>query len=135
MDDEGRVIKSRGYLAETPEFFARSRFDYIDTFMEEYTAENLEALLVEAVRRQEEKDGIAAISFEEQKEMHSTELDYDELIQNIKEQYLRLSEIGKLDDYQEIVEGELGVGAVVSEATKKQVQSLDLILFNLRQVQ
>lgn len=135
IDENGKVVRSSGYLAETPEYFARSRFEYIDTYMEEYTAENLEKFLVDAVEREEKAKGIKAVTFEEKSEVDNTELSYDELMEAIKAQYMRLSELGELEKYQEIVEDELGEGAIASEASKKQVQSLDLILFNLRQIQ
>lgn len=131
VDEDGRVIKSTGYLAETPEFFARSRFDYIDTVIPEYTAENLEDVLTRAIQEQAKRDGTDLITYEEHLEVNNTDLDYDELMQKIKEQYVRLSDEGKLEEYQAIVDEFLGQDAIVSKATEKQVQILSLILHSL----
>lgn len=57
VDENKNVIKSSAWLAETDEFFARSRFDYIDTYLEEFTAENLNQAIIEAVERQEALKG------------------------------------------------------------------------------
>ena len=47
VDKDGKVVKSSGYLAQTDEFFARSRFDYLPTtYIEEFTAEALEDVIV-----------------------------------------------------------------------------------------
>lgn len=134
IDENGKVIKSRGYLAETPEFFARSRFDYMDTFMPEYTAEALEDVMIRAIEKQEEVDGIKAITHEEQQNMKETKLDYDELIEGIKQEFIRLKESDKAEEYLEVVEEELGKDVLVSEVPKSKVQSLDIILFQLKQI-
>lgn len=62
VDEANRVIKSSAYLAETDKFFARSRFDYIDTYIEEFTAENLEATIIKGIERQEQAEGIPAVT-------------------------------------------------------------------------
>lgn len=68
VDEDRKVIKSSAWLAETEEHFARSRFDYIDTYLPEFTAENLEKAIIEAVERQEQAEGIVAVTYEEQKQ-------------------------------------------------------------------
>lgn len=131
VDEDGRVIKSSGYLAETPEYFARSRFDYIDTVIPEYTAENLEEVLIRAIEEQAKRDGTELVSHDEFQEMNSTDLDYDEVMEQIKEQYMRLKEEDKLESYQDVVDEYLGKDAIVSEATEKQLDLLGLILHSL----
>ncbi|ALS22191.1 ATP-binding protein [Paenibacillus naphthalenovorans] len=133
VDDKGNVIKSSAYLAETPEYFARSRFDYIDTYIEEYTAENLENVIIKAIEKQEKKDGIKAVSFVQQRETKiSEELDfetvYNETIATCKE----LASKDSLETVTEIIEEHLGKGKKVSDCTKSQVGILSLILDDLR---
>lgn len=135
VDENGKVVKSRAYLAETEEFFARSRFDYMDTSMPEYTAEALEDVMIRAIKKQEEIDGIKAVTHEEQQSMKETKLDYDELMEGIKQEFIRLKESGKSEEYLEVVENELGVGVLISEVPKSKVQSLDVVLFQLREIQ
>ena len=131
VDEDGQVVKSTGYLAETPEYFARSRFDYIDTVIPEYTAENLEDVLIRAIEEQAKRDGTELVSHNEFQEMNSTDLDYDEVMEQIKEQYMRLKEEDKLESYQDIVDEYLGKDAIVSEASEKQLDLLGLILHSL----
>lgn len=135
VNEEGKVVKSRGYLAETPEYFARSRFDYMDTVIPEYTAENLEKVIIEAIKRQEEIDGVKAVTYEEQNETKTTELDYEELMNGIKQEFTRLKEAGKSEQYLEVIEDELGKDVLVSEVPKSKVQSLDIILFQLKEIE
>lgn len=135
IDENGKIIKSRGHLAETDEFFARSRFQYIETFMPEFTAENLEKYISDAIKKQEEIDGVKAVEHEEQAKMHDTELDYDELIAGIGEEFTKLKEADRLDEYQKIVEDEFGMNVRISEVPEDQLQSLDLVLFNLKELE
>lgn len=67
VDENGTVIKSSAYLAETDEFFARSKFDYVPTFIEEFTAENLTKAIVDGIVKQGEMEGIKLVTEEEKK--------------------------------------------------------------------
>ena len=135
VDENKNVIKSSAWFAETDEFFARSRFDYIDTYLEEFTAENLERVISEAVERQEEAEGIKAVTFEEQKELYkSEELNYDEMMAEIKSLGKQLFEDDRGDELQEVTEKHLGVGKKVTECKKGQVQVMSLILDDLREL-
>lgn len=133
VNEEGDVIKSSAWFAETDKFFARSRFDYIDTYLEEFTAENLEKVIAKAIEKQEEMEGITAVSYEEQKEsFESEELNYDELMEQIKEVGSQLAEQEKLDELQDVIEKHLGVGKKVTECKKSQVQVMSVILDDLK---
>lgn len=133
VDEEGKVIKSSAWFAETDKWFARSRFDYIDTYLEEFTAENLEEVIAEAIRRQEEAEGVKAVTYSEQKERFtSEELSYEELMEEIKVIGSQLAEADKLDELQEVVEKHLGAGKKVTECKKSQVQVMAIILDDLK---
>jgi hypothetical protein len=133
VDEDGNVIKSSGYLAETNDYFARSRFDYIDTHIEEYTAENLEKAIIEAIERQEATEGIETVTYEQQKEVYdSEELDYDSIMEEISEVCEKLVEKEKVEDLLSIVEKHLGKGKKVSECTKQQVDVMSVILDDLK---
>jgi hypothetical protein len=132
VDENKNVIKSSAWFAETDEFFARSRFDYIDTYIEEFTAENLEKAIAEAIERQEQAEGVKAVTFEEQKEsLASEELNYDELVQKINGLGTQLAEDGRVEEVVELIEKYLGKGKKVSEAKKSQVEVLAVILDEL----
>ncbi|MFU8710541.1 ATP-binding protein [Bacillus velezensis] len=133
VDEDRKVIKSSAWLAETEEHFARSRFDYIDTYLPEFTAENLEKAIIEAVERQEEAEGIVAVTYEEQKQNNaSEELDYDSLMEQIKEVGIKLNEEGRLEEVNQITEKHLGKGVKVTECSRKQVNVMSVILDDLK---
>ncbi|WP_047474329.1 ATP-binding protein [Bacillus siamensis] len=133
VDEDRKVIKSSAWLAETKEHFARSRFDYIDTYLPEFTAENLEKAIIEAVERQEEAEGIVAVTYEEQKQNNaSEELDYDALMEQIKEVGIKLNGEGRLEEVNEITEKHLGKGVKVTECSRKQVNVMSVILDDLK---
>lgn len=133
VDEEGKVIKSSAYLAETDEFFARSRFDYIDTYIEEFTAENLEKVIIEAIQRQEEAEGVKAVTYEEQKTIYtSEELDYDKLMEEIKQVGIALTKAGKGEELTAVVEKHLGAGKKVTECKKNQTEVMSVILDDLK---
>lgn len=133
VDEDGKVVKSSAWFAKTDKFFARSRLDYIDTYLEEFTAENLEKVIAKAIERQEEAEGVKAVTYEEQKEsLTSEELDYDALMDEIKKLGIKLNKAGRLDELQEVVEKHLGVDAKVTECTKGQVETMSIILDDLK---
>lgn len=133
VDEENNVIKSSAWFAETDEFFARSRFDYIDTYLEEFTAENLERVITEAIERQEQAEGVSAVTYEEQKKtLESEVLDFDELVSSINELGMQLTEKGLMDEVVDTIEKNLGKGKKVSEAKKNQTEVLAVILDELK---
>ncbi|MGG3890235.1 ATP-binding protein [Metabacillus fastidiosus] len=133
VDEDNNVIKSSGYLAETDEYFARSRFDYIDTYIEEYTAENLENAITVAIERQEQAEGIEAVTYEEQKESQaSEELNYEKLMAEIKSVGGQLHKADKLDEIQEIADKYIEKGAKITDCTKNQVEIMAVILDELK---
>lgn len=132
VDEERNVIKSSAWLAETDKFFARSRFDYIDTYIEEFTAENLNRAIKEAVERQESAEGIKSVTYEQQKEVNSSESqDFDSLMSSIKETGKKLNAEGKLEILNEVVEKHLGKDKKVTECTPKQLDVMSVILDDL----
>jgi hypothetical protein len=135
VDEDDRVIKSSAYLAETDEFFARSRFDYIDTYIEEYTAENLEKAIIEAIERQEEAEGIQAVTYFEQKStQESEEYDFEELMEKATEVIgtIMENEEDQSKKITKIIEKHLGKGSKLSEADEDQVDIVSLIVDDLQ---
>jgi hypothetical protein len=135
VDEEGNVVKSSAWFAETTEFFARSRFDYMDTHIEEFTAENLEKVIAEGIERQEKAEGIKAVSYGEQKESYKSEvLDFSSLVEQINKLGQKIAEEDedRLPEVIELIEKHLGKGKKVSEAKKSQVDVLAVILDDLK---
>jgi hypothetical protein len=132
VDEDGKVINSSGYLAQTGRFFARSRFDYIDTKIDNFTAENLESAIITAIERQEAAEGVKAVSFQEQKsKFESEKLDYDKLMTDIGSVGEKFINANKANELVDIVEKHLGKGKKVSECTKMQVEVMSIIYDDL----
>lgn len=133
VDDEGRVIPSSAYLAETDTFFARSRFDTTPTYLPVWSAEALEEAVNIGIEGKEKESGVKAVSYEEQKAQNtSVSYDYDEVMDQLQEVGQRFAGAGKMDELTEIVEETLGRGKKVSECTKKQLDAMIIILDNLQ---
>lgn len=133
VDDEGRVIPSSAYLAETDTFFARSRFDTTPTYLPVWSAEALEEAVNIGIEGKEKESGVKAVSYEEQKAQNtSVSYDYDEVMDLLQGVGQRFAAAGKMDELTEIVEETLGRGKKVSECTKKQLDAMVIILDNLQ---
>lgn len=134
VDEDGNVIPSSAYLAETDEYFARSRFDTMPPYLPVWSAEALEEAVNKAVEEMEKKTGIKAVTYQEQKEQNTTkEYDYDETMDALQEVGQRFASAGQMEELTEIVEQTLGRGGKVSECTKSQIQAMVIILDDLRE--
>lgn len=137
VDENGKVIKSSAWLAETDKFFARSRNDYIDTYLPEFTAEALDEAIRKAVERQEQAEGIKAVSYHEQvKTLTSEKLDFEQIKHETNELLTELANNGQfeVEDLVELVEKHLGKGNKVSEAKPRQVEALSILLDDLKEL-
>jgi len=132
VDENGKVIKSSGYLAETDKFFARSRFEYCPTYIQEFTAENLEKTIVAAIEAEEKANGASVVSYGEQKQQNtSVKYNYDEVMDALQDVGQRFASAGEMEVLTEIVEETLGAGKKVSQCSKKQIDAMVIILDNL----
>ena len=132
VDDDGKVIPSSAYLAETDQFFARSRFDTTPTYLPEWSAEALEEAVNMGIAGKEAESGVKAVSYAEQKAQNtSVTYDYDEVMDKLQEVGQKFATAGKMEELTEIVEDTLGKGKKVSECTKKQLDAMVIILDNL----
>lgn len=132
LDENEEEIKSSLYLVNTRKYHAGSRFDYLTNYLEEFTAEKLQDAIAEAVRKQEEVEGIKSVDYSQFKSQYETEsLTFEELQDKIKEIAIKLNEADRMEEYTAIIENYLGTGGKVSSATKKQQQQLELILTDL----
>lgn len=132
VDDKGRVVPSSAYLAETPEFFARSRYTHIDPFIPEFSADNLAKAVNEAIKRQEEADGVKSISREEQVQLFESETqDFDSVLSEVNELGGKLANAGHLDELLKLVKKHLGEKKV-AEAKPSDVDLVFLLLLDVR---
>ena len=136
IDDEGNPIHSSGYLAETDEFFARCRNIYTERYIEDFTAENLEKVIIAGLIKEKEMSGQKDdIDYKAQREIYEgEEPTHEELKESIGELFTRFEEIDKLEEYADIVAEHLGEDVTVSESTKKQLQPLMRIKQDLEEL-
>lgn len=131
VDEEGQVIKSSGYLAETEHYFARSRFSYIDTYLPEFTAENLSDAIKRAIEKQEEADGLSAVSYDEQQAVFASTntISFEELKQNTMDLMGKLASTPDPDiaTLTEIMEKYMGKDKKLSDARPIQQEALSLL--------
>ena len=133
IDEDGKVIPSSAYLAETPDFFARSRFDGTPTYLPEWSVEALIEAVNIGIEAEEKKTGIKAVSYDEQKAQNTSKTyDYDEIMDEIQEYGKKFAESGHMDELIDIVEETLGKGKKVTQCTKKQIEAMVIILDNLK---
>lgn len=91
IDEEGRVVPSRAYLAKhSPTetdwgFFARSRFPYVQNFFEEWDADIVRQAIYDGIVKQAEIEGAQLVGFEEvvEKYQSSFTLTYEEAMDKI----------------------------------------------------
>ena len=121
-------------LAGTDEYFARTRNEYFDPEITDYTADNLIKAYYDALDRQAEAEGIEAISKNEKDKMYETEeIDFEQLMKEVEELGTKLATEKGMEVLTDIVESTLGKGAKVSQATAKQAQAVKVILMDIKE--
>lgn len=134
-DEDGNEIKSSLYLANTRKYHAGSRFDYLANYIEEFTAENLQAAIKEAIQKQEEVEGVKAVDFETQIQAYKApEKHYGELKDEIRAIAEKMFGNEQGETYKAIVEEHLGKGKGVQDTDSSQRQLLELILSDLQEL-
>lgn len=132
--DTGRSIHSSLMLAGTDEYFARTRNEYFDPVIEDFTADNLIQAYYDAIDRQEKAEGVKAVTKEERDAMFETEKrDFDDLMDEVQEVGGKIvQKYGSKEKLTEVVESVLGKGALVSTCTPKQQEAVEVILNELK---
>ncbi|MDD4779082.1 MAG: AAA family ATPase [Tissierellia bacterium] len=136
VDKDGNPINSSGYLAETDDFFARSRNIYTESFIEDFTAENLEKVIIAGLIKEKEMSGQKDdIDYKVQREIYEgEEPTHEELKEAIGELFAKFEGLDKLEEYADIVAEHLGEDIAVSETTKKHLQQLMRIQQDLEEL-
>lgn len=135
VDSEtNKPIHSSLILAGSDECFARTRNEYFDPIIEDFTAENLVKAYFDAIERQEKAEGINAVSKKERDEMFKeTEYDFEALMDEVQEVGAAIVEkYGSKEKLTEVVEKVLGKGKLVSTCTPKQAEQVSVIVNELK---
>lgn len=134
LDENENEIKSSLYLTNTRKYHAGSRFDYLTGYIKEFTAENFENAVTEAIKQQEKAEGVKAVDYATQAKQFKAETkSYEQLKDEIKDIAKKMYEEGKADQYKQIVEDQLGKGKGVQDTDASQTQLLELILSDLQE--
>lgn len=139
LDANGNPVFSTIYFAPNNQFHARSRYSEIVPFIERVTAKSLTQAIIDAKQKELEKTGGEAASFndvyqEEQERTNENAMSFEELQNACKEYATKLYEAGRLDEYKRIVEAVLGKGASVQETDESQIQALETIVTELKEL-
>lgn len=132
VDEEGNVIPSSIYFAETDEYLAGSRLDTMPSEIKVFSAENVQNAIKEAIEKKEKQSGNAAISYEEKKaEEAKKEWTHKEILDAIKP-YLQTLWGQYAEDVTDIMTNNLGEDVKITDTTKKQIPQLEMVLFDLK---
>lgn len=133
--ETGKPVHSSLMLAPgASEYFARTRNEYFDPVIEDFTAENLVKAYYDAIDRQSKAENIAPVTKEERDAIFETEKRSFEDVMNeatiIGEKVVE--KYGSKEKIIEIVENVMGKGALVSNATPKQQEAVEVIIDELK---
>lgn len=131
VDEDGNVVLSTGYVRETPEYFARSRFDLMPNVIDPFTAENLEEAINIGIDRQEQAKG-GTVTFEEFAEQNAKEkLVFSEVKEQLIELGKKYHEAGKVEVFIGALEDTFGEGIKVADLIEKQVEAMSVLTGDL----
>lgn len=130
VDEDGNVIKSTGYVRETPEYFARSRFDLMPNVIDPFTAENLEEAIKIGIEREEEAGG-TTVSYDDFVEQNKGEkLIFSELKERIIKMGQAFNEIGEVEVYTQALADTFNSGEYIhtDDLSEKQVEAMSVFI-------
>ena len=130
VDEDGNVIKSTGYVRETPQYFARSRFDLMPNVIDPFTAENLEEAIRIGIEREEEAGG-TTVSYDEFVEQNKGEkLVFSELKERIIKMGQAFNDIGEVEVYTQALADTFNSGEYIhtDELSEKQVEAMSVFI-------
>lgn len=135
LDEKGEEILSSAYFVNTPQFLSRSRFSHMPKKIQEFTMENFEKALIEAIEKEEQERKGSTVSFQDfQKTQTPKEPTLDELKEKVREFVTKLQELNRMDEYMEIVNKYLPSGVGVKDAKKTHFEQVKMIAFELEQI-
>ena len=133
--DTNEGAKTKLYLRGTPRFVAGSRFKYI-TDVIDFTYERLVDAIGEAIDKQEQETNDSSLFIDRQNNEEIKELDFDNLMDEFNSITQTLMDISKSNGAKiiEKIEKIIGKGKKVNELDRSQVELLDLINYELKEL-
>ncbi len=133
-DANGIPIPSTAYLRRTDFCFARCRFDKIVPCLEEFTAQGLREIFVQAIREKNKEDGVDNATFEEQFSVSDKkEIPFEEIVEGIKKYAKELESQGKIDIFYDILDQHLGEDNTFPNCSPRQKDNLLSVYYELKE--
>lgn len=137
VDENGNVILSTGYTTQHKGFFSRSRFSQCPPKIDPFTAVNLRETIKYACEKEAEMLGVECVNYEQEIEQRLKELEMlkrtrPQLQEEIKPIFTALYGSGNEEEVMGIVEKYLGEDMKISSATDGQIDKLEFILNDLK---
>lgn len=140
---ESGDYQTRLFLRGTPRYVAGSRFKYTPDSIE-FTYDNLVGAIADAIDKQAEVSGNAALFTEERSNLYlkAPDLDFDELMEEFQKIIVSLTEKYDEEEFEskisekitQIIERYLGKGMKVTNCSRDQVEALSLIVDELKEL-
>lgn len=135
VDEEGRVVPSRAYLAKHAPtetewgFFARSRFPYVQTFFEEWDADIVRQAIYDGIVKQAEVEGAQLVGFAEVAEKYQSTftLTYEDAMNQIFEMLEECDGKGLTEKADDVLLQYLDKADDVNNLKEKQMQTIQSI--------
>ena len=139
VNEDGSIIKSSCYFAETKEYKAGTRFEHMPRVLEEFSAKSLQDAIKLAVELKEKETGNKSVTFEEHKKEEAKEkpiYTFEEIVAEIKELVKVVWKKPNISEIKDIFSRNLGIEvAELDSMTKKQLPQLEITLFELKQLE
>lgn len=124
-DAQGQETRNL-YLRETAQFVAGTRFSQMPPVIP-LDAKVFEVSMKEAIEKEGELDPTALTSNRQLGVMLVEELDYDVLMEQLREKFECFVQIGRVDLFNEIVNHHLGMGKMVSHLIRGQEDIMSIL--------
>lgn len=134
VDENGKPIHSMAWFTQTDQFFARSRFEQIAPYIEEFTAENFNKAIIDAIETEEALVGSEnTATFDEfNKANKITRKTYEELQEEMKTLGNLLAEKGYAEDRDIIISKRCGEGIKASSLKRDQTDIMEALILDFQ---
>lgn len=134
VDENGKPVHSMAWFTQTDQFFARSRFEQIAPYIEEFTAENFNKAIIDAIETEEALVGSEnTATFDEfNKANKITRKTYEELQEEMKTLGNLLAERGYAEDRDIIISKRCGEGIKASSLKRDQTDIMEALILDFQ---
>lgn len=134
VDENGKPVHSMAWFTQTDQFFARSRFEQIAPYIEEFTAENFNKAIIDAIETEEAFVGSEnTATFDEfNKANKITRKTYEELQEEMKTLGNLLAEKGYAEDRDIIISKRCGEGIKASSLKRDQTDIMEALILDFQ---